>query len=594
MVKRQKVENVQEKMVGVDPNSKSKEEKMKKIFDKFDSNKDEHLGMTELLGWIMAVEPTLNNDFQRVPSFLSIYLDAYRSFLVVSKGLSYTGFTRIYIDCLRNIDHDFNTLNIGSLEIQPINTPIHQVASLKAGPAVGRGSAEAKALQIASQQLSNRAILHIQQIQQRLLQQQTQQQLASSMATNYSNSILSNNNRSNNSHSAGLVNNYRNTMQQLSGGISSAGQVYNYGNTMQQVGGRIGSTAQVNSYRNTGQQVGGGISSAAQVNNYGNTMPQVNAVEGVKSKEKYNGPHPELAARLEKEILDTIPGVKWDDVAGLSEAKRILQEAVVLPLLIPEYFQGIRRPWRGVLMFGPPGTGKTLLAKAVATECGTTFLNISCSSLCAKWYGESERLTRCLFELARTHAPSTIFIDEIDSLCSARGSATEHEASRRVKSELLVQIDGLNNNSNNTPGKSVTLLAATNFPGNLDEALRRRLEKRIYIPLPDFKSRKELIKINLKSVMLAPGMDIDQVARKTEGYSGDDLTNICRDASLNGMRRKIAGKTTDEIKNISKSEILKIPVTMDDFLEALDKIHPTVSPEDIERHEKWYSEFGSS
>nr|XP_033512817.1 katanin p60 ATPase-containing subunit A1-like isoform X2 [Nicotiana tomentosiformis] len=140
-------------------------------------------------------------------------------------------------------------------------------------------------------------------------------------------------------------------------------------------------------------------------------------------------------------------------------------------------------------------------------------------------------------------------------------------------------------------GKPVTVLTATNFPWALDEALRRRLEKRIYIPLPDFKSRKELIKINLKSIMLAPGLDIDQVARRTEGYSGDDLTNICRDASLNGMRRKIAGKNPDEIKNISEAEILEIPVMMDDFLEAIDKIQPTVSAGDVERHEKWFSEF---
>ncbi|KAK4354056.1 hypothetical protein RND71_026250 [Anisodus tanguticus] len=175
-------------------------------------------------------------------------------------------------------------------------------------------------------------------------------------------------------------------------------------------------------------------------------------------------------------------------------------------------------------MFCPPGTGKTLLAKVVATKCGTTFMNISCASLLSKWYGESTQLVWCLFDVSRAHAPTTIFIDEIDSLCSAKGSATEHEISRRVKSELLVQINGLN--SNNTS---------------------------------------------------APGLDIEQVARRTKGYNGDDLTNICRDASLNGMRRKIAGKATDEIKNISKAEILKIPVTMDDFLEALDKIQPMMS-----------------
>ncbi|KAG5575974.1 hypothetical protein H5410_056108 [Solanum commersonii] len=482
-------------MAGVDA-AKSKEEKMKIIFDKFDINKDLHLGITELLGWIMAVEPTLSNNLQRLPFFLQILLGN-PSFLAGSKGLSYYGFTHIYEEGHRNLDHDFNTINI-----QP---PIQQ-----------------------------------------------------------------------------------------SGGISSAGQVYNIGITaQQQMGGGISSAAQVNSYGNTMQQVGGELNSAAQVNNNVNSAQQENAVKDGKSKVKYNGSHPELAARLQKEILDTNPGVKWDDVAGLSEAKRILQETVVLPLLMPEYFQGIRRPWRGVLMFGPPGTGKTLLAKAVATECGTTFMNISCSSLCGKWYGESERLTRCLFELARAHAPTIIFIDEIDSLCSTRGSATEHETSRRLKSELLVQIDGLNN-SNSTSGKMVTLLAATNFPGNIDEALRRRLEKRIYIPLPDFENRKELIRINLKSIELAPGVDIEQVAQKTEGYSGDDLTNICRDASFNGMRRKIAGKPIDEIKNIMKSEMLKIPVTMEDFLEAVDKIKPTVSSGDIQRHEKWYSEFGSS
>ncbi|KAH0776390.1 hypothetical protein KY290_007801 [Solanum tuberosum] len=589
-------------MAGVDA-AKSKEEKMKIIFDKFDINKDLHLGITELLGWIMAVEPTLSNDLQRLPFFLQIFLGN-PSFLAGSKGLSYYGFTHIYEEGHRNLDHDFNTINI------------QQVVSLQAGPAVGQGYAIRGVLQQQQHSLMLQSQLQQQQqryqqqrslmLQSQLLQQQAQEHASLATTTYSNNSTFSNNNLINNIHyrntahqvdggirPAGQVYNIGITAQQMGGGISSAAQVNCYENTTQQVGGGISSAAQVNSNANTTQQVGGGISSVAQVNSYGNTMQQVNAVKDGKSKVKYNGSHPELAARLQKEILDTNPGVKWDDVAGLSEAKRILQETVVLPLLMPEYFQGIRRPWRGVLMFGPPGTGKTLLAKAVATECGMTFMNISCSSLCGKWYGESERLTRCLFELARAHAPTIIFIDEIDSLCSARGSATEHETSRRLKSELLVQIDGLNN-SNSTSDKMVTLLAATNFPGSIDEALRRRLEKRIYIPLPDFENRKELIRISLKSIELAPGVDIEQVAQKTEGYSGDDLTNICRDASLNGMRWKIAGKTIDEIKNILKSEMLKIPVTMEDFLEAIDKIKPTVSLGDIQRHEKWYSEFGSS
>ncbi|CAI9114069.1 OLC1v1014688C1 [Oldenlandia corymbosa var. corymbosa] len=318
--------------------------------------------------------------------------------------------------------------------------------------------------------------------------------------------------------------------------------------------------------------------------------------DGKTKKIQYEGPDADLAAMLERDVLETSPGVRWDDVAGLSEAKRLLEEAVVLPLWMPEYFQGIRRPWKGVLMFGPPGTGKTLLAKAVATECGTTFFNVSSATLASKWRGESERMVRCLFDLARAYAPSTIFIDEIDSLCNARGASGEHESSRRVKSELLVQVDGVSNSATNEDGtrKIVMVLAATNFPWDIDEALRRRLEKRIYIPLPNFESRKELIRINLKSIEVAADVDIDEVARKTEGYSGDDLTNVCRDASLNGMRRKIAGKTREEIKNMPKDEISKDPVAMCDFLEALTKVQPSVSAADIERHEKWFSEFGSA
>ncbi|XP_057726644.1 katanin p60 ATPase-containing subunit A1 [Arachis stenosperma] len=318
--------------------------------------------------------------------------------------------------------------------------------------------------------------------------------------------------------------------------------------------------------------------------------------DGKTKKGQYEGPDPDLAEMLERDVLETSPGVRWDDVAGLTEAKRLLEEAVVLPLWMPEYFQGIRRPWKGVLMFGPPGTGKTLLAKAVATECGTTFFNVSSATLASKWRGESERMVRCLFDLARAYAPSTIFIDEIDSLCNARGASGEHESSRRVKSELLVQVDGVNNSSTNEDGtrKIVMVLAATNFPWDIDEALRRRLEKRIYIPLPNFESRKELIRINLKTVEVAPDVNIDDVARRTEGYSGDDLTNVCRDASLNGMRRKIAGKTRDEIKNMPKDEISKDPVAMCDFEEALKKVQRSVSQADIERHEKWFTEFGSA
>ncbi|XP_040583239.1 katanin p60 ATPase-containing subunit A-like 1 [Lepeophtheirus salmonis] len=300
----------------------------------------------------------------------------------------------------------------------------------------------------------------------------------------------------------------------------------------------------------------------------------------------------DLVEILERDIVQKDPNTHWDDIADLQEAKRLLEEAVVLPMWMPDFFKGIRRPWRGVLMVGPPGTGKTMLAKAVATECGTTFFNVSSSTLTSKYRGESEKLVRILFEMARFYAPSTIFIDEIDSLCSRRGSESEHEASRRVKSELLVQMDGMSSITDE-PGKVVMVLAATNFPWDIDEALRRRLEKRIYIPLPTEEGREVLLKINLKEVKLSDDVILKNIAKKLGGYSGADITNVCRDASMMSMRRKIAGLRPSEIRNLDKEE-LDLPVTMQDFHDAITKCNKSVSQEDLDKYEKWMEEFGSS
>ncbi|KAL2913742.1 Katanin p60 ATPase-containing subunit A1 [Polyrhizophydium stewartii] len=312
----------------------------------------------------------------------------------------------------------------------------------------------------------------------------------------------------------------------------------------------------------------------------------------------------ELVEMVKRDILQTSPNVGWSDIAGLREAKTLLEEAIVLPLWMPQFFQGIRRPWKGVLMTGPPGTGKTLLAKAVATECGTTFFNVTASMLTSKWRGDSEKIVRLLFEMARHYAPSTIFIDEIDSLCSTRGEGSEHESSRRVKSEILMQMDGISSVAGrSTPEGSeaiVMVLAATNFPWHIDEALRRRLEKRVYIPLPDIESRRELLKINLNSIKVADDVDLESLAQKMKGYSGADITNasaspccICRDASMMTMRRRIRGLGPDQIRSIPKDE-LEMPTSAADFEVALSKIQSSVSQADIKRYEDWMKEFGKS
>jgi fidgetin-like protein 1 len=205
------------------------------------------------------------------------------------------------------------------------------------------------------------------------------------------------------------------------------------------------------------------------------------------------------ARQIFNEIVVKGDEVHWDDVAGLDGAKKALKEAVVYPFLRPDLFMGLREPARGMLLFGPPGTGKTMLARAVATESKSTFFAISASSLTSKWHGESEKLVRALFALAKVLAPSIIFVDEIDSLLSARSGSSEHEASRRSKTEFLIQWSDLQRAAagRDTHAKGETgdptrvlVLAATNVPWDIDEAARRRFVRRQYIPLPEAETRE--------------------------------------------------------------------------------------------------------
>ena len=317
-----------------------------------------------------------------------------------------------------------------------------------------------------------------------------------------------------------------------------------------------------------------------------------------------NGPDTDLIEMIEREVVEMNPNVNFDDIAELESAKRALTEAVVLPLLMPDFFVGLRRPWKGVLLYGPPGTGKTLLAKALATQGKTTFFNVSPTTFASKWKGESEKLVRILFEMARFYAPSTIFIDEVDSVGTKRSDG-ESEASKKVLAEMLVQMDGIseinsekNNNDNKTTPKFIMVLGATNLPWDLDDALRRRFEKRIYIPLPNKEGRKQMFNINFKGIKLDNTVKIDELVEKTKGYSGHDIASVCREASLMNMRRKImSGDGVFDIMQAANNETfiegLEAPITQKDILTAIKNISKSVSPKDIKKFEEWTKQYSS-
>lgn len=240
-----------------------------------------------------------------------------------------------------------------------------------------------------------------------------------------------------------------------------------------------------------------------------------------------------MQSKLEGAIVMEKPNVKWSDVAGLESAKEALKEAVILPIKFPHLFTGNRKPWRGILLFGPPGTGKSYLAKAVATEANnSTFFSVSSSDLVSKWLGESEKLVKNLFELAREHKPSIIFIDEVDSLCSSR-SDNESESARRIKTEFLVQMQGVGNDND-----GILVLGATNIPWVLDAAIRRRFEKRIYIPLPEDHARTDMFKLHMGNTRSTINEDqYRQLGAKTDGYSGADIQLVVRDALMQPVRQ---------------------------------------------------------
>ena len=247
----------------------------------------------------------------------------------------------------------------------------------------------------------------------------------------------------------------------------------------------------------------------------------------------------QAAQQILNEIVIQGDEVHWDDVSGLEVAKSALKETVVYPFLRPDLFMGLREPARGMLLFGPPGTGKTMLARAVATESKSTFFAISASSLTSKFLGESEKLVRALFQLAKMLAPSIIFVDEIDSLLSSRSGSGEHEATRRIKTEFLIQWSDLQKaaagsaltekDKEKGDATRVLVLAATNLPWAIDEAARRRFVRRQYIPLPEGWVRKQQIKTLLSHQKHElSDQDLDHLVTLTEGMCTKQLLMECK------------------------------------------------------------------
>jgi vacuolar protein-sorting-associated protein 4 len=315
-----------------------------------------------------------------------------------------------------------------------------------------------------------------------------------------------------------------------------------------------------------------------------------------------------LQKQLSSALIKESPNIKWEEIAGLEKAKNALKEAVILPLKFPQLFKEKRKPWKGILLYGPPGTGKSFLAKAAATETGGKFYSISASNIVSKWMGESEKLIKGLFDLARQNKPAVIFIDEIDSVLSSR-SDNDNDATRRLKTEFLIQMQGVGNDDD-----GILVLGATNIPWALDPAVRRRFQKKIYISLPDYNARKLMFKLNLGDTdSEVTEKEFDILAKMTEGYSGSDIATLTQDAIYGPLRKcqiskyfKYIDKThispcspSDKgafkltLSQIRNPECLIAPkVSFEDYVLSVQKIKATVNEKDLEKHKEFTQEFG--
>jgi vacuolar protein-sorting-associated protein 4 len=327
----------------------------------------------------------------------------------------------------------------------------------------------------------------------------------------------------------------------------------------------------------------------------------------------------QLRNALKTAIVKEKPNVKWSQIAGLEAAKESLREAVEDPIKMPHLFHNRLEPWNGILLYGPPGTGKTQLARAAATEVDTTFFSIKSSDLVSKWLGESEKLVKHLFALARENKPSIIFIDEIDALCSSRsGEGNDgNETTKRIKDEFLAQMDGVGSQMD-----GVLILGATNYPNLLDTAILRRFQKRVYVPLPDEGGRAHMFKILLEPVPHAlTQQDFVKLGKETIGYSGSDIKTVVKQAryeanrvmkqathfkkvQLEGQEWWTACSPGDPAgleqtyKQLDQQKLLNRvwlpPVSVNDCIKAIHRCKTSVSSTDIKRCEDFTMAYGEN
>ena len=300
---------------------------------------------------------------------------------------------------------------------------------------------------------------------------------------------------------------------------------------------------------------------------------------------------------LLREVYVEVPKVRWSDIGGLDNVKQQLREAAEWPLRFPELFErsGITPP-KGILLFGPPGTGKTMLAKAVATESGANFIAVRGPEILSKWVGESEKAIREIFRKARQAAPTVIFFDEIDAIAPIRGYTHDSGVTERIINQLLAEMDGI------VPLNKVVVIAATNRPDILDPALLRpgRFDRLIYVPPPDKGARVEILKVHTRSVPLAEDVSLEEIAEKTEGYTGADLAALVREATLRAIREQMtdcmkkADESCKKFDTECKDKVIKecmngkgVLVEKKHFEFALKKAKPSVTADMIQFYQSW-------